>query len=75
MSLRLSDVFGVAWSGRHFAFEGDPVHDPQVSMVVVERIVLRAAVIPESDRSRLPVKAAAEFFPLLHAIEILEQRC
>src|SRR5688572_12207151 len=59
---------------RPVAGERDPVHQPAVAVVVVDRVVLRAAVVPERDRSRLPCKAAGELRPHLVAEKELEQR-
>src|SRR6185436_15049480 len=45
----------------------DPVHQAAVAVVVVDRIVLRAAVVPQRDRSGLPRKTAGELRPHLVA--------
>ena len=38
---------GLRVSDRPFALDRYPVHDPAVAVIVVERIVLGAAVVPE----------------------------
>src|SRR5690606_32718850 len=48
-------------SGRAFALQGDAMHHPPEAVVVVYRIVLRTAVIPERDGVGFPGKAAGEF--------------
>ena len=49
------------------------MHDAPESMIVVHRVVLSAAVVPERERARLPAKAAGEFRPDLMLEEKLEQ--
>ena len=51
------------------AGQGDPVHDAAETVVVVDRVVLDTAVVPNGKRPRLPAKAAGEFRPGL----VLEQ--
>src|SRR5260370_28764759 len=48
-------------SARPVAGERDAVHDAPVAVIIVDRIVLRAAIVPQRDRARLPTKAAGEF--------------
>ena len=36
------------------------MHDPSLSIVVIYRIMLYAAVVPESKRTILPAETAAE---------------
>src|ERR1700730_3231371 len=43
---------GVRPSHRAVALDGDAVHDAAVAVVVVDREMLRAAIIPERDRVR-----------------------
>ena len=43
-------------------------------LIVVDRVVLRAAVVPQRDRPRTPAEAAGEVRADLMAEEILEQR-
>src|SRR5678816_4270182 len=40
------------------AGERDPVHEPPAAGIVVDRVVLRAAVVPEGDRARAPAETA-----------------
>jgi predicted dithiol-disulfide oxidoreductase (DUF899 family) len=56
------------------AREGDPVHHAAVAVVVVDRVVLGAAVVPERERADLPLEAAGEFRLDLVPEEIVEQR-
>ena len=37
------------------------MHDVRVTAMIVERIVLRAAVVPERERAGLPAQTACEF--------------
>src|SRR3954453_9144835 len=60
-------------SARPIAGEGDTVHDAAISMIVVDRIVLGRAVVPEGERSRRPAEAAGEFRPHLVVEEEIEQ--
>ena len=50
------------------------MHDPPVSVVIIQRVVLRAAIVPKGDRSRCPLKAAAKFFTLLYRVQAFEYR-
>ena len=43
-------------SGGAVALDGGPVHDPALAGVVVERIVLGAAVVPQRQRTRPPAE-------------------
>ena len=50
---------------RDVARERDPVHQAPMAVVVVDRVVLRAAVVPQRDRARSPGEAAGELGPHL----------
>src|SRR5436190_3967104 len=54
--------------------QDDPVHRAAKAVIVVDCVVLGAAVVPERDRARLPGKPAGEFRPRLVLVEILEDR-
>jgi CheY-like chemotaxis protein len=56
------------------AVDGDPVHDPAIAIVVVQGIVLYAAIVPKRDRTRLPAEAARVFRPDGVLEEKLHQR-
>ena len=43
-------------------------------MVIVDRVVLDAAVVPKGNRIDTPAKATGEFGPHQVVIEIVEQR-
>src|SRR5215213_707970 len=45
------------------AIDGDPMHDPAIAIVVVQGIVLYAAIVPKCDRTRLPAEAACVLRP------------
>src|SRR5258708_5997462 len=62
-------------SARPIAGEGDAMHDAAMPVIVVDRIVLGRAIVPEGERSRRPAEAASEFRPHLVAEEEIEQRC
>src|SRR4029453_508085 len=49
-----ADAAGALCGGR------DPVHEPAAAGVVVDRVVLGAAIVPEGDRARAPAEAARE---------------
>src|SRR6516162_262955 len=60
---------------RPVAAEGDAVHDAALALVVVDRVMLGAAIVPERDRADLPAEAAGEFRTLVVREQILQQRC
>src|SRR5215471_4602263 len=60
---------------RPVAGEGDAVHDAALALVVVDRVMLGAAIVPERDRADLPAEAAGEFRTLVVREQILQQRC
>src|SRR6516162_2346996 len=47
-------------SKRFVARDGDAVHAPALAVIVVERAVLRAAVVPDGERIRFPTEPAGE---------------
>src|SRR5271165_5627408 len=58
-------------SARLIAGQGDAVHDAAEAVVIVDRVVLGAAIVPEGERARLPAKAAGKFRALLMGEQIL----
>src|SRR3954471_461876 len=66
------------WSGfslhRFIPGERHPVHEALVPMVVIDRIVLRAPIVPEGKRAGLPNEAAGELGSHLMREQIAEQR-
>src|SRR5687767_1276580 len=60
-------------SRRDVSGEREPVQEPTMTGVVVDGVVLRAAVVPEGDRARAPPKPAGELRSRLVAEEIVEQ--
>ena len=50
------------------------MHDPPVGLIVVDRVVLGAAVVPERQGAGPPAEAARELRPGLVAEEIVEDR-
>src|SRR3954466_13163090 len=45
------------------AIDGDPMHDPAMTIVIIQGIVLYAAIVPKRDGTRLPAEAARVFRP------------
>src|SRR5258708_27067735 len=64
----------VTRSDRTIAGERDAMHDAAMPMIVIDRVVLGRAVVPEGERSRRPAKTAGEFRPHLMAKEKSEKR-
>src|SRR5260370_778084 len=62
-------------SARLIAGEGYAMHDAAMPVIVVDRIVLGRAIVPEGERSRRPAEAASEFRPHLMADEEIGQGC
>src|SRR5438105_15210607 len=52
----------------------EPPHAPALPVVVVDREVLRAAVVPDRERARRPAHAAGEFRPRLVLLQELDER-
>src|SRR5579862_908807 len=52
---------GSAVSHRPVAVDRDAVHDAALAVIIVERVMLHAAIVPERDRAPLPAEAAGEF--------------
>src|ERR1051325_4333613 len=48
---------------RPVAVDRHAVHYPPLALIVVERIVLHAPIIPKRDRTLLPPEAAGKFRP------------
>src|SRR6516162_647521 len=65
--------WGTACLVRAIAVDGDAVHDSAPAMVIVDRVVLDAAIVPKGDCVGAPAEAAGEFGPHQVAIEIVEQ--
>ena len=59
---------------RRVAGEGDAVQDAFVAVVVVDRVVQGAAIVPQRDRARLPAEAAGEFGLCLMLEQVIQQR-
>src|SRR6516164_8069127 len=59
---------------RPLALDRNSVHDPALALVVVYRVVLDTAVVPERDRIRPPSVATGEFRPYRMLIEPAQQR-
>src|SRR5437660_1606024 len=59
---------------RRLARKRNAMHEPAVAVIVVHRVVLRAAVIPDGERAGLPGEAAGELRPDLVLEEKLQQR-
>ena len=62
-------------SMRLVAFEGNSVHDPAIAVIVVDRVVLGAAVVPKGDCIRLPLEATGELWLDLVLKQILQKGC
>src|SRR5438067_12169196 len=52
----------------------EPPHAPALPVVVVDREVLRAAVVPDRERARRPSHAAGEFRPRLVLLQESDER-
>ena len=52
-------IFGV--SDRRVAFQRNPVQQPAVPMIVIQRIVQGTTIIPDCDIAELPVQPALKF--------------
>src|SRR5438067_9885421 len=61
----------LAWNLRP---DRQSAHAPSLAVIVVDRRVLRAAVVPDGERSRLPAHAASEFRARLVCLQELDQR-
>lgn len=61
-------------SNRPIARQGDPVHRAQLAVIVVDWVVQRAAIIPDRQRPRAPLKAAGELRPNLMIEQKPQQR-
>src|SRR5580704_15157058 len=59
---------------RPLALDRHPVHDAALAVIVVDRVVLDAAIVPERDRALFPAEAAGEFGPHRVLPQVVEQR-
>src|SRR5688572_21049834 len=59
---------------RTIALERDPVHQAAMAVVVVHRIVLRAAVVPQGERADLPGEPTGKFRSDLVLEEEIQKR-
>src|SRR5687768_17193712 len=59
---------------RNLRADGQAAHAPALAVVVVDRVVLRAAVVPDGERARLPAHAAGELGPRLVRLEEVDER-
>ena len=66
---------GLSGSMGLVAFEGDSVHDPAIAVIVVDRVVLGAAVVPKGDCIGLPLEATSELRLDLVLKQILQDGC
>ena len=62
-----------AMAGR-VAAHRDAVHDPRLRRIVVDREVLRAAIVPERQRAGLPAEPAGELRPRRVLLQEVDQR-
>src|SRR5262249_29942647 len=65
--------FIVRPSPRPVAGERHTMHDPAIAVIIVDRIVQSAAIVPQRDRAEAPLEAARELGPRLVAEQIVEQ--
>src|SRR5438132_1103415 len=70
---RAPPLIGAAASYRAVALGGDAVHDASMTVIVVDRVVLDAAVVPQQQRPRVPAEAAGELRPYRVLPQIFEQ--
>src|SRR5688572_5715754 len=54
--------------------DGQPPHAAALAVIVVDRAVLRAAVVPDGERSRRPAHAAGEFRTRLVRLQEVDER-
>src|SRR5207253_9617723 len=54
--------------------DGEPPHAAALAVIVVDRVVLRAAVVPDRERAGRPADAAGEFGPRLVRLKPFDQR-
>ena len=66
---------GLSGSMGLVAFEGDSVHDPAIAVIVVDRVVLGAAVVPKGDCIGLPLEATGELRLDLVLKKIIQNGC
>src|SRR5437868_7668987 len=58
----------------NFRSDRHPPHAPALAVIVVDRRVLSAAVVPNGERPRLPAHAAGELRPRLVRLQEFHQR-
>src|SRR6516165_10792784 len=58
---------------RQVARQGHPMHDPAESVVIVDGVVLGAAVVPEGEGARLPAETAGELGTDLMREQVIEK--
>src|ERR1022692_1227837 len=58
---------------RPISRQGDAMHDASIAVIVVDRVVEAAAVIPESQGSWTPTESAGEFRPNLVLEQVRQQ--
>src|ERR1043166_9659942 len=52
----------------------DPVHQPALAVVIVERIVPGRPIVPERDRAFLPFEPRLEFRPCGVLVQVIQKR-
>src|SRR5580704_2430437 len=61
-------------SDRPIAFDRDPTSGARLRVVVPDRLMLDAAVVPKGDRMRLPAEPNLEFLRRAELAQIVEDR-
>src|SRR6516165_4761675 len=59
---------------RQVARQRHPMHDPAESVVIVDGVVLGAAIVPEGEGARLPAETAGELGTDLMREQVFEKR-
>src|ERR1041385_1833913 len=59
---------------RHFGSDREAAHAPALAVIVVHRIVLCAAVVPDGECARRPAHAAGKFRPRLVLLQEIDER-
>ena len=59
----VAGVRQIGWLERPVAVDRHAVHHPPLALVVVDRIVLHAPIVPKRDRTLFPAEAAGKFRP------------
>src|SRR5882762_9512876 len=63
-----------AMLARNLRPDRQPPHPPPLAVVVVDREVLCAAVVPDRERARRPAHAAGELGPRLVLLQRIDER-